>query len=67
MEEVAILKHHHLEKKGIVESGSRFLNVAAQRCQAVVVALSSSVSIPAVNLSEPPIINIPRTQSEPLP
>ena len=67
MEEVAILKHHHLEKKGIVETGSWFLNFASQRCQAVVMALISSVLIPPVNLSEPPMINIPRAQSKPLP
>lgn len=62
MRKVAILKCHHLGKKVYVETGPWFLNFAYWRCQAVVMVLISSLSMPPVNLSKGPVINIPRTQ-----
>ena len=65
VEEVAILKLYHLEKKGNVETGSWFLSFASQRRQAAVKALISSVSIPPRNLSEPPYYKYSRDPEQP--
>lgn len=47
-----------LEKKVYMETGPWLANFASRRCQAAAMVLISSLSMPPVNLSECPIINI---------